>query len=427
MNLKIFMWNAQGCGHRNFLRFTRQYHRDHSPDIVGFVETRISNLAADKVIAALNFPFSYRVEANGFSGGIWLCWNENVQVDILFSHFQFIHCRIHCKSSLSSFLATFVYASPNSSKRKHLWSYLTFLSSRISEPWITLGDFNATISNDERLGCTSSTDRDFITAIFDSKLHDLGYEGPAFTWYRGQRAVRLDRCMCNDHWIESYPETLVHHLLRMKSDHRPLFVTIGHQPPRSKHRRFHYFSGWLQHADFNQLVLNNWDSNLPITTAVEQFCKVVDSWNRNVFGSLTRRKNHVMARLRGIQRCLSQRRNAFLSNLEADLQLELETILDQEELLWKQKSRCDWIAFGDRNTSYFHKRAIINKRKNRISKLQLSTGEWCDDDEVLHNEAVTFFQNLFSIGNDVQGTFPISGYFPTIPFEDMQCLDHVTK
>ncbi|KAK8478471.1 hypothetical protein V6N12_018918, partial [Hibiscus sabdariffa] len=54
----------------------------------------------------------------------------------------------------------------------------------------------------------------------------------------------------------------------------------------------------------------------------------------------------------------------------------------------------------------------------------LSTGEWCDDDEVLHNEAVTFFQNLFSIGNDVQGTFPISGYFPTIPFEDMQCLDH---
>ncbi|KAK8619511.1 hypothetical protein V6N13_133467, partial [Hibiscus sabdariffa] len=58
------------------------------------------------------------------------------------------------------------------------------------------------------------------------------------------------------------------------------------------------------------------------------------------------------------------------------LQLELEQILDQEEMLWKQKSRCDWISFGDRSTTFFHRRAIINKRMNRISKLHLSTGEW---------------------------------------------------
>ncbi|KAK8705359.1 hypothetical protein V6N13_048962 [Hibiscus sabdariffa] len=62
------MWNAQGCGHSNFIRVTRQYLRDHSSDIIGFVETRISNMHDEKVIVALNFHFSFRVEAGGFSG-----------------------------------------------------------------------------------------------------------------------------------------------------------------------------------------------------------------------------------------------------------------------------------------------------------------------------------------------------------------------
>ncbi|KAL4309737.1 hypothetical protein GQ457_01G012650 [Hibiscus cannabinus] len=136
--------------------------------------------------------------------------------------------------------------------------------------------------------------------------------------------------------------------------------------------------------------------HIPVSTIT------ADSWNHNIFGSLSKRKNHVMARLRGAQRCLSQKRNAFLSQLESSLQLELEHILDQEELLWKQKSRCDWVLFGDRNTSYFHKRATINQCINRISSLQLNTGEWCDDDAILHDEAVAYFRTLFSIDSVVQ-------------------------
>ncbi|KAK8614070.1 hypothetical protein V6N13_122445 [Hibiscus sabdariffa] len=79
------------------------------------------------------------------------------------------------------------------------------------------------------------------------------------------------------------------------------------------------------------------------------------------------------------------------------LHLELEQILDQDELLWKQNSHYDQISFGDRNTSYFHKRVTLNNRMNCISKLQLAIGEWCDNDETLHEEAILFYQNLFSI------------------------------
>ncbi|KAK8609857.1 hypothetical protein V6N13_093269 [Hibiscus sabdariffa] len=147
-----------GCGHCNFIRTARQYIRDHKPDIVGFIETRISGFSADKIIA-LQFPNSYRVKADGFFGG-------------------------------------FGYA----------------------------GDFNATLSPEERVGCapSSTPDFEFISTVFDPGLHDLGYLDSPYTWYKAHRAVRLDRCLCNSHWLEAFPDTLVHYLLRMKSYHKLL-------------------------------------------------------------------------------------------------------------------------------------------------------------------------------------------------------------
>jgi len=39
---------------------------------------------------------------------------------------------------------------------------------------------------------------------------------------------------------------------------------------------------------------------------------------------------------------------------EASLQKEYNDVLRQEEILWYQKSRENWVKLGDRNTSFFH-------------------------------------------------------------------------
>ncbi|KAK8578234.1 hypothetical protein V6N13_047088 [Hibiscus sabdariffa] len=62
--------------------------------------------------------------------------------------------------------------------------------------------------------------------------------------------------------------------------------------------------------------------------------------------------------------------------------------LDQEELLWKQKSCSEWVKFGDRNTAFFHKRAIINKRALHISSHHLDSGDRCSDEDALHDETL---------------------------------------
>ncbi|MBA0715767.1 hypothetical protein Golax_014653 [Gossypium laxum] len=57
-------------------------------------EIRINRCKADSVIAKLGFENSFRVEAMGFTKGIWLLWNDDIIVDILKVHTLFIHMRI---------------------------------------------------------------------------------------------------------------------------------------------------------------------------------------------------------------------------------------------------------------------------------------------------------------------------------------------
>lgn len=79
---------------------------------------------------------------------------------------------------------------------------------------------------------------------------------------------------------------------------------------------------------------------------------------------------------------------------EQELLDEYQTILQQEELLWYQKSRKEWIAFGDRNTSYYHRSTMIRRNQNKIGSLRIN-GEWSSDPAVLQQHVKEYFPGLF--------------------------------
>ncbi|KAE8670535.1 hypothetical protein F3Y22_tig00112127pilonHSYRG00086 [Hibiscus syriacus] len=137
-----------------------------------------------------------------------------------------------------------------------------------------------------------------------------------------------------------------------------------------------------------------------------------DNWNKSVFGFIGVKKRTLMARIRGIQKATQARSSAYLSKLESDLLIELEILLDQEEVIWMQKSRLDRVLLGDRNTKYFHRRDIGRKQRNRISSLKIDDGDWCNDDTTLKEVAINFFTNIFTGDSNNAGPFPISGVFP---------------
>ncbi|KAL4319697.1 hypothetical protein GQ457_18G010960 [Hibiscus cannabinus] len=248
----------------------------------------------------------------------------------------------------------------------------------------------------------------FLDMVLHCGLHDLGYSGPHFTWSRGSRSARLDRSFGNSLWFERYPHFFLHHLLRMKSDHRPIFLTSNdHSIPR-RDRDFKYFSCWSLHPDFKRLVRESWDSISPITDSIKLFSEAATKWNVEVFGSIQRHKRIIMARLRGVQRCLDQRRTSNMLKLEAKLLNELETVLVQEELLWKHKARVDWINFNDRNTSFFHSKAKFRTRRKAVMSLMVDNGDWCTDHSILRDAATSFFRGLFDTDTDIDSPPPFS-------------------
>ncbi|KAK8586172.1 hypothetical protein V6N13_130694 [Hibiscus sabdariffa] len=254
-----------GCGDPRFLPATKKFLRYNKPNVVVFVEPRISGKRADSVISSLGFPYSHRVEATGFAGGIWLAWYDTISVTVDITHFQFMHFRITNNKTRSSFYATAVYASPTVSGRKFLWPHLERLGSTIRGPWIMFGDFNATLGPADRKGCvvSSTPNKTFQNLLFDDGLRDMGFTGPAFTWSRGRAFARLDHFICNNYFDEAYPTASVHHLMRMRSDHHPILLQIGNVSSSPRVSPFLYLSGWLTHDDFPRMVADNWSPTCP--------------------------------------------------------------------------------------------------------------------------------------------------------------------
>lgn len=118
-------------------------------------------------------------------------------------------------------------------------------------------------------------------------------------------------------------------------------------------------------------------------------------FNKEKFGNIFANKRHLEARLQGIQRTLENVDSVSLYYLQQDLLREYEGILFQEESLWFQKSHEKWIWLGSRNTKFFHAQIVVRRKRNKIHGLQLPSGEWCTEPNILQEEAVKFFKNLF--------------------------------
>ena len=75
---------------------------------------------------------------------------------------------------------------------------------------------------------------------------------------------------------------------------------------------------------------------------------------------------------------------------------KLHDIYEKEELMYRQRSRVDWLKAGDRNTKFFHNRATHRKRKNTVHFLKTDAGVRCEEDAGMRDLARTFYMSLYS-------------------------------
>lgn len=148
LSMSIFVWNCQGAAAPKFHSVLKSFLKGFRPHIVILVEPRISGSQAEKVIKKTGYPHSHRVEACGFSGGIWLLWSLDVELEVLVNNYQFIHASAKWPNLNKSTLITAIYGSPCPKWREDLWKELSGLSISTQSSWLMSGDFNATLTAD---------------------------------------------------------------------------------------------------------------------------------------------------------------------------------------------------------------------------------------------------------------------------------------
>ena len=386
--MNVFVWNIQGAGSGETLNILREHIRMHRPSIVALVETRISRRRAQAVCDKIGFRNCFRVEAQGFQGGIWVLWNsDEIGVAVRNSHEQFVTVEVQPHDRMS-WLLTIVYASPHTQHRDILWQKLQQFASVHDKPWLLAGDFNETISLEERNHGVPEMLRRckrFKHWIENTGLIDLGFSGPNFTWARGmssatRKEARLDRALYNIEWRRRFQDGCVRHLLQAGSDHSPLLiVTGGFALAKLPNKPFWFLAAWATHDQFETVVKENWDPSFSLMSKLDKLATSLTTWNKEVFGNLFRRKRNLWARLERIQRRLTTGASCYLLKLERRLRHQLDHTLDQIALLCFQKARVDQIQDGDRNTRHFHLSTIIRRRFNHINALKNKDDEWCFD------------------------------------------------
>ncbi|XP_039020825.1 uncharacterized protein LOC120152733 [Hibiscus syriacus] len=390
---------APGVASPSYLRHFKKFVADFNPSVVGLLETRVSGCKTDTVVKKMGYPNSFRIEVHGFSGGIWLLSQNNVQVMLHSVSNQFVHFQVQSESLPSSIFVTVVYAGPHISIRRNLWPKLAMLDPGSNNPWVLGGDFNAILNSDERIGGAAGRCgicKSFNEFIFDNSLTDIGFEGSFFTWARGSLRLLLDRCLANEDWVNTFPESIVLHLDRLGSDHRPILLQAKKMEKKRSNSPFRFLFPWQEHPNFME--------------------------NTKFFGAIGRKKKELTARLRGIDRVLATRDSTVLQELERHLKEELDRFLEIEEDVWFQKSRSNWILHGDRNTFYFHACAKSRRRINTILSLKLDDGSWCSNQQVLQWVAVDYFRSLFTSGGNAFYSYQIRGQVPRISSSSLQLL-----
>ena len=116
------------------------------------------------------------------------------------------------------------------------------------------------------------------------------------------------------------------------------------------------------------------------------------AWSRDRFGSLAAA---IKAKRSLLQHLLNSTPSGYSQRI-LEVQDELNHLLEQEEIYWRQRSRVSWMRDGDKNTKYFH--AFCNQRRqtNLIHGLRDDAGVWQTDKCKMTKIAVQYFQNIFT-------------------------------
>ncbi|KAJ9536539.1 hypothetical protein OSB04_un000291 [Centaurea solstitialis] len=308
---------------------------------------------------------------------IIVAWDSSmVDVMVLETHSQFIHCDVRFRDSLDQFFVSIVYGANRGNERQCLWSGLRkFRVLMGAKPWLVAGDFNCLLFPHDALDGMSRRNADmmaFASCVEDVELFDIRFGGIHHTWCQKPKEEaglrrKLDRILANTEFTSLFQDVSVRFLPRGLSDHSPGLASFKGD---LRKRNFSFkFDNFLAHdPKFLDIVKRGWESSVEGTFMFRLLSKL-------------KRLKTPLRRLRSSHGNLSEKTILLKHELDtAQLSMDLDPDNDllREDLqhiriayqhsCWndmsaaRQRAKVNWLSDGDSNSKFFHQ--VVKERRN---------------------------------------------------------------
>ncbi|OMO55536.1 hypothetical protein COLO4_35936 [Corchorus olitorius] len=121
-------------------------------------------------------------------------------------------------------------------------------------------------------------------------------------------------------------------------------------------------------------------------------------WNRNHFGNLSKRKRQLEEELARIQQHIDIPENRMR---EEAVRKKMEEVMEQEQLMWMQKSRANWYIQGERNTKFFHLTTKKRRARNIITSIKRPDGQITEDAKEIEETFLGKFKEIYCAQDNV--------------------------
>ncbi|KAL2246342.1 UNVERIFIED_CONTAM: hypothetical protein Sindi_2902400 [Sesamum indicum] len=349
----------------------------HLIDDAGILETRVRLNNVMHIQSFILPHWKWFVDYSSVGNRIWLAWDENiVDVHILDSADQFIHCRVTNMADNESVIITVVYGTSEVIDRRNLWTALETLAQQCSDiPWMVGGDFNAVRDLNEVCGISGDirmATEEFNAGILEAGLIPLPMQGEWFTWHNCSTSMRslwkrLDRILINDRWLARFPSAYYHSLTPRTSDHSPL--NIWH----------HEIVGIPMYS---------------VTRKLKALKPVFRLQRRNK-GDLTMNVQLAKGFLDEAQQLVSSdRQNELYLLLEHCCRVVYAKAAKLEQIMLQQRAKMQWMKDGDQCSRVFFRKIAQRRVMRRILQINDENGYTHTDLGEIAHEFVSYYQNL---------------------------------
>ncbi|XP_020270858.1 uncharacterized protein LOC109846046 [Asparagus officinalis] len=261
--------------------------------------------------------------------------------------------------------------------------------------------------------------KEFNDVINELELIDSPLHGRKFTWSNKRMSpsmARLDRVFFNSDWEDIFPFSKQQGLSSQLSDHAPISFDFGDTQCYVK--KFRFENIWLRSEEFINNVPVWWRCAPSSGSAAKNIVgklrfmrKCIKQWMHSNFHSVRQQKKDLLDNLLTWE-VLEENRDLSDDELikKNNTVLQLNEILLQEERMWKQRSKVQWLKEGDHNTKYFHKIANGRKRSNLISSITYNNVEISSEDGIAQIDwGPNDIEQPFSVEEVHKAIFDMSG------------------